>query len=77
VGRAAADILSKGPNGNPGARNYLLIEKGVTFHDLVGWQREVLAAAEPLYRRDGQKLETADVISAHQIKFWQTFEMNV
>jgi glycosyltransferase involved in cell wall biosynthesis len=78
IGQTAWNLLCKPVHENPGARNYLLQEKGFVFHDLPGWQAELLAAAAPLYARDGQTLNHTDVIrvgAATSFILWRNFHL--
>jgi glycosyltransferase involved in cell wall biosynthesis len=78
VGRAALELLT-GPNTtNPGARQYVLGEKGLKFYDLAGWQADVLRAAEPIYLREGQELDPNDILPPSELtlsQFWRPFEL--
>lgn len=80
AGEVAWRLLSQGSTcDNLGARQYVLDEKKITFHDLVDWKSEILAAAEALYTRDGQRLDSADIVPVSQITnsfFWQTFQID-
>jgi glycosyltransferase involved in cell wall biosynthesis len=79
VGEAAWKLLQSGAETNQGARKYILKEKAMKFHDLIGWQSEVLNAARVLYARDGQRLEPNDIVPWNELsqdnRFWKEFEL--
>jgi hypothetical protein len=77
VGEAADYVLTHCPPHNTGARDYILAEKGMKFFDLAGWRDEVLSAAAALYARDGQQIETRDIVPLEELHLWQPFEMRV
>ena len=79
VGKAAWELLQSGVKRNHGARKYILEEKAMRFHNLAGWQAEVLNAAKVLYARVGQSLEPADIVPVDELSqnntFWKEFEL--
>jgi glycosyltransferase involved in cell wall biosynthesis len=78
IGAAACKVLEKAAT-NPGARNYVLAEKRIRFHNVAEWQAEILEAARPLYLRDGQCIESNDIVAESELRrpshFWQEFVM--
>jgi len=78
IGNAAWDILNRPTASNRGARDYLLKEKGFVFYDLPEWQEKIIAAAAPLYARDGQRLDRGDIVSASdatRFVLWRPFRL--
>jgi glycosyltransferase involved in cell wall biosynthesis len=78
IGQAAWDYLSQPESSNPGARDYLLKERKFVFHDLADWQEQILAAAAPLYTRDGQTLDRRDVVpidDGTRLTLWRNFRL--
>lgn len=76
-GKAVLDLLQRGAHNNPGARQYVLQEQRINFHELPGWQAEILAASEPLYAREGQRIDPADIVSVAELgmSVWREFEV--
>jgi len=78
VGNAAWDILKQPAASNSGARDYLLKERGFVFYDLPEWQEKIIAAAAPLYERDGQHLDRRDIVPVNdgtRFALWRPFRL--
>jgi glycosyltransferase involved in cell wall biosynthesis len=79
VGKAAWSLLESKAESNAGARRYVLGEKNIRFYDLREWQSIVLAAAAPLYLREGQILDPRDIVPAWRLglfgRFWAPFRL--
>jgi len=78
AGEAAYRLYQQNVLKNPGARDYILKEKGFKFYDLAGWQSHILAASVPLYENDKQRLNPNDIVPADRLTlswFWRTFEL--
>jgi glycosyltransferase involved in cell wall biosynthesis len=78
VGGAAYTLLAQAPDCNSGSREYLLRERSLKFYNLVEWQANICRAAEPLYARDGQELNWADVVPPRDLTLgqaWMEFKL--
>jgi hypothetical protein len=78
IGETAWQFLQEPHRLNRGARDYLLKERQFVFHDLAGWQEQILAAAVPLSERDGQHMDRADVVpidDGTHLSLWREFRL--